>query len=191
MVTAQEGLVEKLSQQQQAGLGEQELLLRVHAEELSNKTAELTSRQLDGLKQAATAAQGLIDNLLQEQPPLLAAIWEQHLRGLDEQQGILQKGVQTWADSLHQQMQTELKLLRQVIETLQKNALQQHDELSSVANQLQVVAGRVTAFAEVMNAAKFTARLESIEKHQQEVLDGVSGGKPLTQQHSPSKRQRT
>ena len=64
MVTAQEGLVERLSQQQQAGLGEQELLLRAHAEELSNKTSEQTARQLDGLKQAATSTQVLIDSVL-------------------------------------------------------------------------------------------------------------------------------
>ena len=173
MVKAQEGLIERLGQQQLAGLGEQELLLRVHAEEITKLTSDQIGRHLDSLKQAATAAQGLIDRLIKEQPPLLAAIGEQHQRSIGKQQEMLQKGILGLTDALHQQMQTELKLLRQALETLQKNTRQQHDEMSSVASQLQVVAGRVAAFAEVMNAAKFTTRLENIEKHQQEVLANV------------------
>ena len=165
---AYDQLVGSLAKQHQASLNEQELLLRTHATDLAHQTADQTARQLDGLKQAATKAQTLIDQLLKTQPPLLAELAAQHQRGIASQQEMLQKQAQAWADSLHQQLQSELKLLRQAIETLQKNTRQQHDEFSAVANQLQVVAGRVTAFAEVMNAARFTSRLESIEKQQQD-----------------------
>ncbi len=165
--SAHDHLISNLEKQHRTSLSEQELLLRTHAADLTAQTVDQTTRHLAGLHEAAATAQVLIDKLLVAQPPLLADIATQHQKGMDRQQETLQKAAQAWADSLHQQMQNELKLLRQVIETLQKNTRQQHDELSTVANQLQVVAGRVTAFAEVMNAAQFTGRLERIEQQQQ------------------------
>ena len=144
--------------------GEQELLLREHAENLTKQTTNQIDRQLVEVRQAAANVQVLIDKLIEEQPVLLATIGKQHQHGIDKQHELLRNGVQGWSDKLHEQMTSELKLLRQATEILQTNTRQQHDELSAVANQLQVVAGRVTAFAEVMNAAKFTTRLESIEQ---------------------------
>jgi hypothetical protein len=176
VASAQETLIDRLGQQQQKSLGEQELLLLEHAESLAQQTGEQISRKLDSVNQSAAKVQVLIDKLLDEQPALLSTIGNQHQQGLDKQHELLRNSVQGWADKLHEQMQTELKLLRQATEMLQKNTRQQHDELSAVANQLQIVAGRVTAFAEVMNAAKFTARLENIEHHQQEALAGIIQG---------------
>ena len=171
MERTQRELVANLDKQHRTSLGEQELLLRTHAADLTAQTADQITRQLAGLHEAAGNAQRLIDKLLEAQPPLLADMAGQQQRGLDQQREMLQKATQAGADALHQQMQAELKLLRQVTETLQKNTRQQHDELSAVANQLQIVAGRVTAFAEVMNAAKFTTRLETIEHQQQKVIN--------------------
>jgi hypothetical protein len=160
---SQEQLLDRLGEQHQKSLSEQELLLHEHAQNLSQQTTEQIGRQLDGVKQSGVKVQELIDRLLDEQPVRLAAIEKQHQQGISQQQELLRGSVQSWADKLHEQMQVELKLLRQATEVLQKNTRQQHDELSAVASQLQVVAGRVTAFAEVMNAAKFTSRLETIE----------------------------
>lgn len=170
VVTGQEKLIDQLGQQQQRSLGEQEVLLREQSEQLAQKTGEQISRQLDEVRQTAEQVQELIGRLLTEQPARLDAIGKQHQLGMEKQQEMLRNGVQNWADKLHEQLQVELKLLRQATEVLEKNTKQQHDELSTVANQLQVVAGRVTAFAEVMNAAKFTARLESIEQQQKDTL---------------------
>jgi len=180
VVEAQEGLVEQLAQQHQKSLEEQEALLQVHLDEITKRTGDETTRQLDSLKQAGTAAQDVINRLLERQPQLLAAIGEQHKRGLSEQQEVLQKASQAWATLLNQQMQTELKLLHQAIETLQKNTRTQHDELSAVTNQLQVATGRITAFAEAMNAAKFLTKLEGIEARQKEVLGGIISGNKAT-----------
>lgn len=176
VAATQQELVESLARQHQASLSEQELILRAHAEDLTERTVQQTARQLEGIKKAAESAQELIDNLLETQPPLLAAIGEQHLVGMNKQQEMMQRAAQAWADSLHQQMQTELKLVRQVTETYQKNARQQHDEFSAVANQLQIVTGRVTAFSEVMNAANFTTKLASLDAQQQKVLSGIAAG---------------
>lgn len=162
--TSQEKLLDRLGEQHQKSLGEQELLLHEHAQNLSQQTTEQIGRQLDGVKQSAGKVQELIDRLLTEQPTRLAAIEKQHQQGLNQQHELLRGSVQSWASKLHEQMEVEVKLLRQATEVLQKNTRQQYDELSAVANQLQVVAGRVTAFAEVMNAAKFTSRLETIEQ---------------------------
>ncbi|MFD1469879.1 hypothetical protein ACFQ48_16745 [Hymenobacter caeli] len=181
---SQEKLVDQLGQQHQKSLGEQELLLREHVENLSLQAGEQIGRQLDGVKQSATKVQELIDRLLTEQPANLDAIGRQHEQGMEKQQEILRNGVQNWADKLHEQLQVELKLLRQSTEVLQKNTQQQHDELSAVASQLQVVAGRVTAFAEVMNAAKFTARLESIEQHQKDTLADLAKSKKASDEEA-------
>ena len=176
VVEAQQGLIEHLGQQQQAGLGEQANLLLTHLDDLTQRTGSETTRQLDSLKQAGTAVQEVINKVLERQPHILAEIGEQHKRGLSEQQEVLRKASQAWATLLNQQMQTELKLLHQAIETLQKNTRSQHDELSAVTNQLQVATGRITAFAEAMNAAKFLTKLEGIDSLQQEVLSGISAG---------------
>jgi hypothetical protein len=170
VVTGQEKLVDQLSQQHQRSLGEQEVLLREQSEHLAQKIGEQIGQRLDEVRQTAKQVQELIDRLLTEQPARLDAIDQQHQLGMEKQKEMLRNGVQSWADKLHEQLQVELKLLRQATEVLEKNTRQQHDELSAVASQLQVVAGRVTAFAEVMNAAKFTARLESIEQQQKDTL---------------------
>ena len=180
VVEAQAGLVEELAQQHQKSLGEQEALLQVHLDDITKRTGDETTRQLDSLKQAGTAAQDVINRLLERQPQLLAAIGEQHKRGLSEQQEVLQKASQAWATLLNQQMQTELKLLHQAIEALQKNTRTQLDELSAVTKQLQVATGRITAFAEAMNAAKFLTKLEGIEARQQEALGGIVSGNKAT-----------
>ena len=180
VVEAQQSLVEQLGQQHQASQGEQTNLLQTHLDDLTQRTSSETTRQLDGLKQAGADVQGVINKVLERQPLLLAEISEQHKRGLSEQQEVLQKASQAWATLLNQQMQTELKLLHQAIETLQKNTRSQHDELSAVTNQLQVATGRITAFAEAMNAAKFLTKLEGIESRQQEVLSGITAGNKAT-----------
>ena len=174
VITGQEKFIDHLGQQHQRSLGEQELLLREQGEKLAQKTGEQVGRQLDEVRQTAEQVQELIDRLLTEQPARLDAIGKQHQQGMEKQQEMLRNGVQNWAEKLHGQLQVELKLLRQATEVLEKNTRQQHDELSTVANQLQVVAGRVTAFAEVMNAAKFTARLESIERQQKDTLASLA-----------------
>lgn len=176
VIEAQQGLIEHLGQQQQAGLGEQANLLLTHLDDLTQRTGSETTRQLASLKQAGTAVQEVINKVLERQPHILAEIGEQHKRGLSEQQEVLRKASQAWATLLNQQMQTELKLLHQAIETLQKNTRSQHDELSAVTNQLQVATGRITAFAEAMNAAKFLTKLEGIDSLQQEVLSGITAG---------------
>ncbi|UOQ50678.1 hypothetical protein [Hymenobacter cellulosivorans] len=176
VVEAQRELVEQLGQQHQASLGEQANLLRAHLDDLVQRTGNEATRQLDSLRQAGTDVQEVINKVLERQPLLLAEIKEQHTRGLSEQQEVLQKASQAWATLLDQQMQTELKLLHQAIETLQKNTRSQHDELSAVTNQLQVATGRITAFAEAMNAAKFLTKLEGIESWQQEILGGITTG---------------
>ncbi|MBU6122295.1 hypothetical protein [Hymenobacter siberiensis] len=180
VVEAQRELVEQLGQQHQASLGEQTNLLQTHLDDLTQRTSSETTRQLGSLKQAGTDVQEVINKVLKRQPLLLAEISEQHKRGLSEQQEILHKASQAWATLLDQQMQTELKLLHQAIETLQKNTRSQHDELSTVTNQLQVATGRITAFAEAMNAAKFLTKLEGIESRQQEVLGGITAGNKAT-----------
>ena len=180
VVEAQRELIEQLGQQHQASLGEQMVLLQTHLDDLTQRTGSETTRQLDSLKQAGTDVQEVINKVLERQPLLLAEINEQHKRGLSEQQEILHKATQAWATLLNQQMQTELKLLHQAIEALQKNTRSQHDELSAVTNQLQVATGRITAFAEAMNAAKFLTKLEGIESRQQEVLGGVTTGNKAT-----------
>lgn len=180
VVEAQRELVEQLGQQHQASLVEQTNLLQTHLDDLTQRTGSETTRQLGSLKQAGTDVQEVINKVLERQPLLLAEISEQHKRGLSEQQEILHKASQAWATLLNQQMQTELKLLHQAIETLQKNTRSQHDELSAVTNQLQVATGRITAFAEAMNAAKFLTKLEGIESRQQEVLGGVTTGNKAT-----------
>lgn len=180
VVDAQRELVEQLGQQHQASLGEQTNLLQTHLDEITQRTGTETARQLDSLKQAGTEVQEVINKVLERQPLLLAEIGEQHKRGLSEQQEVLQKASQAWATLLNQQMQTELKLLHQAIEALQRNTRSQHDELSAVTNQLQVATGRITAFAEAMNAAKFLTKLEGIESRQQEVLGGITTGNKAT-----------
>ena len=180
VVEAQRELIEQLGQQHQASLGEQMVLLQTHLDDLTQRTGSETTRQLDSLKQAGTDVQEVINKVLERQPLLLAEINEQHKRGLSEQQEILHKASQAWATLLNQQMQTELKLLHQAIEALQKNTRSQHDELSAVTNQLQVATGRITAFAEAMNAAKFLTKLEGIESRQQEILGGVTTGNKAT-----------
>lgn len=177
---AQEGLIERLAQQHRGSLSEQETLLQLHLDDFTKQTSSEAARQLDNLKQAGTSVLSLIDKLTAQQPLILAAIGEQHKRGLTEQQTVLQKAAQAWATLLNQQMQTELKLLHVAIETLQKNTRSQHNELSSVTNQLQVATGRITAFAEAMNAAKFLTKLEGIESRQQEVLGGITTGNKAT-----------
>lgn len=180
VVEAQRELVEQLGQQHQASLGKQTSLLQTHLDDLTQRTSSETTRQLDSLKQAGVDVQEVINKVLEQQPLLLAEIGEQHKRSLNEQQEVLQEASQAWATLLNQQMETELKLLRQAIETLQKNTRSQHDELSAVTNQLQVATGRITAFAEAMNAAKFLTKLENIESRQQEVLGGVTTGNKAT-----------
>lgn len=162
-------LIKLLGEQQQGSLHDQETLLQLHLDELTQRTTTETTQQLGGLKQAGQAAQAVIDKLLAQQPPLLAAIKEQHEQGVVSQKNDLQKAAQAWADLLHQQMQTELKALRQAIEMLQGNTRRQHDDLSAITNQLQVATGRITAFAEAMNAAKFLTKLENLETGQREV----------------------
>ncbi|OUJ69947.1 SPOR domain-containing protein [Hymenobacter crusticola] len=180
VVEAQRELVAHLGHQYQISLSEQTNLLQTHLDDLTQRTGNETTHQLNSLKQAGTAVQEVINKVLEQQPQLLAEIGEQHRRGLNEQQEVLQKASQAWATLLHQQMQTELKLLHQTIETLQKNTRTQHDELSAITNQLQVATGRITAFAEAMNAAKFLTKLEGIESYQQEVLGGITTGNKAT-----------
>jgi hypothetical protein len=180
VVEAQRRLVEQLGQQHQVSLGEQTNLLQTHLDDLTQRTSSETTRQLDSLKQAGTDVQEVINKVLERQPLLLAEISEQHKRSLSEQQEVLQMASQAWATLLNQQMQTELKLLHQAIETLQNNTRTQHDELSAVTNQLQVATGRITAFSEAMNAAKFLTKLEGIESRQQEVLGGITTGNKAT-----------
>ena len=172
-----EELAKLLGKQQLSSLQDQENQLQSHLDDLTRQTATETTRQLTTLQQAGQSAQATIDKLLAEQPPLLAAIKEQHTKGVDFQKSELQKAAKAWADLLHQQMQSELQALRQVIDTLQANTRQQHDDLSAITNQLQVATGRITAFAEAMNAAKFLTKLESLEAGQRaagSALDKVS-----------------
>lgn len=180
MVEAQRELVAQLGHQHQASLGEQTHLLQTHLDDITQRTGSETTQQLESLKQAGTAVQEVINKLLERQPQLLTEISEQHKRGLSEQQEILHKASQAWATLLNQQMQTELRLLHQAIETLQKNIRSQHDELSAVTNQLQVATGRITAFAEAMNAAKFLIKLEGIESRQQEILSSITTSNKVT-----------
>lgn len=180
VAAAQQQLIEQLSEQHQTGLEEQQALLRRQTDVLLAETKSAIAASLTTVTQAGEAAQAVIDELLTAQPPLLAKIEAQHQQGLVQQKQTLQTEAAAWARSLQAHMETELVRIREAVAVFQKNVVQQHDEFSAVASQLQVVSGRITAFAEVMNAAKFTTKLEAIDKKQDALGKQVTDAQQTT-----------
>lgn len=176
VAAAQQQLIEQLSEQHQTGMEEQQALLRRQTDVLLAEAKSVIEASLTTVTRAGEAAQAVINELLEAQPPLLAKIEAQHQRGLMRQQEVLQTEAAAWAELLQAHMETELVRVREVVALFQKNVGQQHDEFSAVASQLQIVSGRITAFAEVMNAAKFTTKLEEIDKKQNELTKQLASG---------------
>ena len=135
-----------------------------------------SERNQEVAEQAVTAVQGMVA----AHETLVERLAQDHRKGIERQETAVQSAAQLWAATLEKQMIAEVKALRQATELLEKNAKHQHDEISAVANQLQVATGRITAFAEVMNAAKFTTKLEEIDKKQQELAKQLAASNQAT-----------
>ncbi len=179
LLTQQPAVLTAIETQYARSLQQQEAQLQAHLTGLTT----VAEQQLAQTRQATQAAQATSKELLTQHPLVLAAIRTQHRESVMTQTTELQKSAQAWASLLHQQMQAELAALRQVTETLHGNMRQQHGDLSAITDQLQIATGRITAFAEALNAARFLTKLEGLETGQREARQALHQLDTYSQAH--------
>jgi hypothetical protein len=126
-----------------------------------------------GLRQGAEIAAKALQQVLEEQPRILATITAQHEQAGGSQTDLLRQSIQGAAASLDEQFTARMRELQQGKNGFDAAVGKQLDVFTSISDRLQVISASLTAFRDAMNAAKFTDRLESLAD-QQERLRSLS-----------------
>jgi hypothetical protein len=147
-ITAQTSLLQQASHQQVA---DAQALIR---------------QEVAGLRQGTETAAKALQQVLEEQPRILATITAQHEQAGGSQTALLRESIQNGAASLDEQFSVRMRELQQSKNDFEAAIIKQLDVFTSISDRLQVISASLTAFRDAMNAARFTDRLELLATQQ-------------------------
>jgi type I site-specific restriction endonuclease len=186
-------LLAELKSEHLRSITEQTSLLQQASHQQSADAQALIRQEVAGLRQGAETAAKALQQVLEEQPRILATITAQHEQAGGSQTDLLRETIQHAATSLNEQFTARMHELQQGKTDFETAIGKQLDVFTSIADRLQVISASLTAFRDAMNAAKFTDRLESLaaqqerllslsEAHQTALLERLAGLDSLQQQ---------
>jgi hemoglobin-like flavoprotein len=166
-------LLAELKNEHLRSITEQTSLLQQASHQQAADAQALIRQEVVGLRQGAEIAAKALQQVLEEQPRILATITAQHKQAGGSQTDLLRQSIESAATSLEEQFTARMGELKQGKNDFDAAIGKQLDVFTSISDRLQVISASLTAFRDAMNAAKFTDRLESLAD-QQERLRSLS-----------------
>jgi len=163
-------LLAELKSEHLRSITEQTSLLQQASHQQAADAQALIQQEIVGLRQGAESAAKALQQVLEEQPRILATITAQHEQAGGSQTDLLRQSFQSAATSLDEQFTARMRELQQGKQDFEVAVGKQLDVFTSISDRLQVISASLTAFRDAMNAAKFTDRLESLADQQNRLL---------------------
>jgi hypothetical protein len=163
-------LLEELKTEHLRTMTEQTAFLQTASHQQAANAQDIIRQEVSGLRQGAETAAKVLQQVLEEQPQILATITAQHKQEGSSQTDLVRQRIAESTALLNEQVATQMGKLDQVKKDFDVAVRKQLDVLTSITDRLQVISGSLTAFRDAMNAAKFTDRLEELDSKQERLV---------------------
>ena len=163
-------LLEELKTEHLRTMTEQTAFLQTASHQQAADAQDIIRQEVSGLRQGAETAAKVLQQVLEEQPQILATITAQHKQEGSSQTDLVRQRIAESTALLNEQVATQMGKLDQVKKDFDVAVRKQLDVLTSITDRLQVISGSLTAFRDAMNAARFTDRLEELDSKQERLI---------------------
>ncbi len=151
-------------------VSEQTVILEKASHQQAADAQDIIRQEISGLRQGAETAAKVLQQVLEEQPHILATITAQYKQEGSSQTDLLRQRIGESTAFLTEQVASQIGKLNQVKKDFDVAVRKQIDVLTSITDRLQVISGSLTAFRDAMNAARFTDHLEELDSKQEKLV---------------------
>jgi hypothetical protein len=149
---------------------EQTIILQKASHQQATDAQDIIRQELSGLRLGAETAAKALQQVLEEQPHILATITAQHKQEGSSQTDLLRQRIGESTAFLTEQVANQIGKIEQVKRDFDVAVRKQVGVLTSITDRLQVISGSLTAFRDAMNASRFTDRLEELDSKQERLV---------------------
>ncbi|MFD1874337.1 hypothetical protein [Hymenobacter bucti] len=163
-------LLDELKTEHLRTISEQTVILQTASHQQAADAQDIIRQEVSGLRQGAETAAKVLQQVLEEQPHILATITAQYKQEGSSQTDLVRQRIGESTAFLSEQVAAQIGKLDQVKKDFDVAVRKQLDVLTSITDRLQVISGSLTAFRDAMNAARFTDRLEELDSKQERLV---------------------